>query len=82
MNLNKQLATTFVGRAAELGMKGKARDRAALEFMCGAYAALRLVAEESPDNARAEEYAQGAIGFAMIVSVRGFEFVQDVVSHP
>lgn len=32
----KELAQKFIDRAAEQGMKGKARDRAALEFVCGA----------------------------------------------
>ena len=35
---SKELAKRFISRAKAQGMKGKARDRAAIEFFCGAIA--------------------------------------------
>ena len=39
--INKAICAQFVSRADAQGMKGKARDKAGLEFILGACAALR-----------------------------------------
>jgi hypothetical protein len=60
-----KLSRSFVSRAKSQNMKGVARDRAALEFFCGAIAAIELTG----DKAGADRVATFA---AMLIQVRGY----------
>lgn len=70
----KALCKQFVARAEALGLKGKKRDGALMEFMCGSYAAL-----QAAGHAEAEHV--GTV-IAMIFSVRGFSECQKIASEP
>lgn len=61
----QHLCSIFVGRAKTFGLKGKKRDEALIEFMCGAYYAL--------DHAGLDKEA-GIVGATtlMVFPVRGF----------
>jgi hypothetical protein len=61
----KTLCKTFVNRANELGMKGKARDAALIEFMVGACMVLHITKHD------AYEHVMGVT--AMVLTVRGFK---------
>jgi len=69
----KKLAGTFEARVKNQGLKGKARDRAALEFFCGAAAAL--------DAAGDKDEAQSVTFNAFLISVRGYEIVTDILKE-
>lgn len=64
MTIIQQLAMGFIGRSQALGLKGKARDRALMDYWAGAYSALRDTGHEHADWV-------GRVG-AMILSVRGY----------
>lgn len=59
MTMLKTLCKTFVQRAEHQGLKGKARDTAAIEFMVGAFAALE--ASKHPEANHVGTYTQLAI---------------------
>lgn len=63
MKTTAAIAIAFMKRSSELGYKGKARDRAALDYIVGA--------------AKARELAglalEGLDVMALIVSIRGFD---------
>jgi hypothetical protein len=67
VNINQRIASTFVEREANMERKGKARDRAALEFVIGAAAAL--------DG----EEQQKVLLLATMVSVRGYAQLASMV---
>jgi hypothetical protein len=68
-NLSRQVAAHFVGRADAQGMKGRARDRAAVEFLTGAAAAAAVMhGDDSP-----EWRALSALAF--LASCRGYSEV-------
>lgn len=64
MNMLQKLCTKFVERSEALGLKGKKREEACFEFMCGAATALQVA--EHPEA----EHVTNVV--AMIISVRGY----------
>ncbi len=69
-NITKHVATVFCTRANTLELKGKARDRAALEFVLGAASA---VDDGSPDQ-------QALLMCGTMVAVRGFSWLQETAT--
>jgi hypothetical protein len=65
VSIQRELAVSFVERAKYLGLKGKARDNAVLDFFCGAACALEKVGKH-------EEAQQVGMTAAMILSTRGY----------
>lgn len=70
MTMLKTLCKTFVERAEHQGLKGKARDTAAIEFMVGAYAA--LTATEHPEANHVGTNLQ------LVICTRGYSEVKRV----
>ena len=66
-HLNQQLAKQFIDRARMQQFKGKARDTAALEFFCGAAAAVELLDTDAFGRVSTAE---------MLISVRGYSEVE------
>lgn len=64
------IAKAAVTRFEAQGLKGKARDRAALEFVIGAANALQLI----------HDY-HGLTGLALIVSVRGYAELEQIAKE-
>ena len=76
-NVAVQVAKTFIARAAELEHslgKGVKRDRAALDFVCGAAAGVSAMSEHG-DNA--PEYKSLEM-VAFMVASRGFAFLVEI----
>jgi len=72
----RKLAIMFIERSESLGLKGKRRDDAALEYFCGAYA-IATVQEDAP---LAEHLGRT---MTMMVSVRGYFAVRELAAgHP
>lgn len=69
MSFATEICKAFVARAEHQGMKGKARDRAALEFLCGASVAAR---ELSGNEANASSIQM----LVVMVSIRGYSEVK------
>lgn len=65
MGINNELARKFVDRATHLGLKGKKRDDAVLEFFCGAATALELAG-------RTDEANQVTCCATMLLATRGY----------
>lgn len=63
--INAAIAAQFVARAEARGLKGKARDNAALEFALGGVSALRAAGLEA-------EAGHLEVVTVMLVSVRGY----------
>lgn len=61
------IAKAFIERSTTMGLKGKARDRAALEFAIGAANALDIAGIKD----------SGATFFAFMVATRGYGQVLD-----
>ena len=61
----KQLCIGFVERAKACDLKGKKRDAALIDYMCGAYQALTLAG-------RADDANHVGTMLAMVFTVRGF----------
>jgi hypothetical protein len=62
----KTLCQAFVARATTLGLKGKKRDAALIDFMCGAYAAL---AAKDPHG---DEARHLATVLGLVFTTRGY----------
>lgn len=85
-NIVQSLALGFEERAWALGLKGKARDRAALDYFVGAAAALRFMSQDHSLTehargialARAEHVERWA---CMVLTVRGFSEVKLVADR-
>jgi hypothetical protein len=60
MTIAKTIAEKFIERSEALGYKGKQRDKAALDFFCGAAAALD------------EDGGSKLGGVIMLISIRGY----------
>lgn len=71
----KRVAVDFVERAEALGLKGKKRDDAALDYFLGAAAIAR-----AQDNKPLENHI-GRVAL-LVIATRGFKGVQDIVSNP
>lgn len=71
--LTKALAQKFIERSEALGLKGKKRDDAALDFWCGAASALEL----SGRKLDADTLGRQA---ALIVAVRGYFGVREMAN--
>lgn len=69
--LNKTLCESFIGRAELQELKGKKRDTAAIEFMCGAIAALDAVG-------KVDEANHLAMVTAMLICTRGYDEVERI----
>jgi hypothetical protein len=64
-----ELAKRFIGRSEKLGYKGKARDKAALDFFCGALALAEAI--DTP--------LVGVLGNnVFLISIRGFAHVKEM----
>ena len=68
-DIGVRVAKTFMLRAKAQGLKGKARDRAALEFFLGGAAALMTGADRDRLTA-----------LAWVVSVRGYAEIERIVT--
>jgi hypothetical protein len=76
LTIRKTLAKQFISRAEAQGLKGKARDRAAIEFFVGASA---LAVAEHGGNSK----AWGAVSsWAFLVSFRGYAEVEALARDP
>jgi hypothetical protein len=72
--LNARVAQSFIERAAAQGMKGKARDKAAVEFAVGAAsAAFQMHGQESAEWS-------GLSALAFLVAVRGYEELERIAA--
>jgi hypothetical protein len=70
--LSARVAASFIARAKAQGMKGKARERAAIEFAVGAAsAANEMHGQKSP------EWSQLS-GLAFLVAVRGYSEMERI----
>jgi hypothetical protein len=69
----KTLCKTFVNRANELNLKGKARDAALIDFMVGACAVLHELKDP------AYEHVMGVT--AMVFTVRGFKECERIATR-
>jgi len=67
--INKAICLLFVDRAKAQGMKGKARDKAGLEFILGAVTALRETGHDT-DAAHLERVA------AFLIATRGYSEIE------
>lgn len=79
MNIANEVAKAFIARATAQKMKrGVARDKAALEFCCGAGAALQFV---KPADAKEEAEMKGQRHslelLAFMVSCRGYVYLEE-----
>ena len=72
MNMLQQLCTKFVERSEALGLKGKKREDACFEFMCGAATALQAVGHPEADHVTKI--------VAMLISVRGYGEVVNIAN--
>jgi hypothetical protein len=85
-SISVHVARTFIQRATESGKtKGVKRDRDALEFVCGAAAAVKAVAED-PNTAtttaiNAGEQYKSLEWTAFMVASRGFAFLEELVKE-
>lgn len=70
MSLSKQVAEMFVARAKTQGLKGKARDRAAVDFMCGAGTAVAFAKGQE-----SSEYGELSL-LAFLVATRGYSEIE------
>jgi hypothetical protein len=70
----KNLCQTFVTRAENLGLKGKQREAALIEFMCGAYAVLH--ATKHPEAEKV------GVVLSMVFVVRGFSECLRIATAP
>lgn len=68
--LRATLCRVFIARVQAQGLKGKKRDAAAMEFVCGA---LAVLVEE---HGEASKQAQYLTGLAFLVSVRGYSAIE------
>lgn len=74
--VRREVCAQFVKRSAALGLKGKARDRAAIEFLVGAAAfAVARFGEKSP-----EWCALSSAAF--MVSIRGYAELEHLANSP
>lgn len=69
------LAKGFIARAEAQGMKGKARDRAAMEFFLGAASALRFAGRD-------EDAGHVILCAAMVLCSRGYSEVERWATLP
>lgn len=79
--ISVQVAAAFIARAKSMEMgRGVKRDRAALEFVCGAATALRAAAEASEGVAsiNAGESYKAVEMVAAMVAVRGYSFLVEI----
>lgn len=67
----KELVRAFVTRSETLRLKGQKRDDAALEFFCGAAAALRIAG-------RAEDYEHVARVTGLVIAVGRYRAVERI----
>lgn len=63
------LSRQFVRRSEALGLKGKKRDEAAMDFFCGAFAALEAMKH-------GVEASNLATVIALVLSTRGYSEVE------
>ena len=73
MTIIQQLATGFIERSEALGLKGKARDRALMDYWAGAYLAL-----VETDHGDADWV--GRVG-VMVLSVRGYSELERLMKE-
>jgi hypothetical protein len=69
----RALAAQFVARAEAQGMKGAARDRAAIEFFCGAVAGQVALQGEHDDTA--QHWLRVT---ALLITTRGYSEVANI----
>jgi hypothetical protein len=75
-----KVAESFVARAKALEVtigRGVKRDRAALEFVCGAAAG---VSAASPEGDQSPEYKSLEL-MAFMVATRGYAFIEEIVAR-
>lgn len=70
VRINQRLAKEFISRAKTQGYTGKRRDAAAIEFFCGAAAALH-----------GDPTQQTVLIAAMLVSARGYSEVERLATN-
>lgn len=73
MSTRQQLATAFISRSKEQGLKsGLRRDKAALEFFIGAASYAKVIGDE---------LAFGGLGFdCSMICVRGARYVEELAA--
>lgn len=75
--LSKAFAAKFIERSETLGYKGLKRDNAALDFYCGACAALQLLdgVPSGEEPALVQMFGTQAV---LLISVRGYVAVKEL----
>lgn len=74
----KPIAIAFVQRAEALGMKGKSRDNAAIEFFLGAYVAAYGLAKGDAESDAGKHATHILAVTQMLVCTRGYAEVKRI----
>jgi hypothetical protein len=72
-DVNKAICQQFISRSKALGYKGKKRDAAAMDFLCGAWAALEAAG-------RTEEAQHLGAVATMLIAPRGYSEVEAIAA--
>ncbi len=72
--ITRELARNFVERSEALGLQGKKRDDAALDYVCGAATAYQIIHED----ALVRHLSTVA---ALVVSVRGYFGIRQILEQ-